>query len=108
MPQNQPVYDLTEEQARAELARLADALGKANIDYHGEDLPTVDDAVFDGWKRRNQEIEALFPALKRVDSPSDQVGARPKDGLARSGTASECCHWAMPLVLTTCKSLWRG
>ena len=83
MPQNQPVSHLTEKQARAELARLADVLGKANIDYHGEDLPTVDDAAFDGWKRRNQEIEALFPALKRVDSPSDQVGARPKDGFGK-------------------------
>ena len=83
MPQNQPVSDMTEEQARAELARLADALGQANIAYHGEDLPTLDDAAYDGWKRRNQEIEAHFPALKRADSPSDQVGAHPKDGFGK-------------------------
>ena len=83
MPQSRPVSDLTEDQAHSELERLAMALNKANSDYHGEDLPLLDDATFDRWKKRNYEIETLFPLLKRADSPSNQVGSRPKDGFGK-------------------------
>ncbi len=43
----------------------------------------MDDATFDRWKKRNYEIETLFPLLKRADSPSNQVGSRPKDGFGK-------------------------
>ncbi|MDJ0630339.1 MAG: NAD-dependent DNA ligase LigA [Rhodobacter sp.] len=66
---------LTEDQARAELARLADAIARANTAYHTEDAPEISDAEYDALKRRNAEIEAAFPHLKRRDSPSDRVGA---------------------------------
>ena len=62
-------------QAKAELARLADILNAANADYHTKDAPRLTDAEYDLLKRRNAEIEALFPDLKRDDSPSLQVGA---------------------------------
>ncbi len=74
---------LSEEQARAELARLARLLGAANIAYHSRDAPAMSDAEYDRLKRRNAAIEARFPALKRPDSPSDQVGARPAEGFAK-------------------------
>ena len=83
MPQSRPVSDLTEDQAHSELEWLAVALNKANSDYHGEDMPLLDDATFDRWKKRNCEIEMLFPSLKRADSPSNQVGSRPKDGFGK-------------------------
>ena len=83
MPHNLPVLDLTEEQAKRELTRLAMVLSKANINYHSEDSPELDDATFDSLKKRNHEIEARFPGLKRPDSTSDQVGAQPKDGFAK-------------------------
>ncbi|WP_210876954.1 NAD-dependent DNA ligase LigA [Roseovarius autotrophicus] len=78
------VERLTEAQARAELARLADVLARANAAYHVEDAPVMSDAAFDALKARNAAIEARFPALKRADSPSDQVGAAPAEGFAKT------------------------
>ena len=77
------VEALTEEEARAELARLAERLLQANAAYHGADAPEIDDATYDRLKRRNAAIEARFPALKRPDSPSDQVGAAPAEGFSK-------------------------
>ncbi|WP_424976155.1 NAD-dependent DNA ligase LigA [Dinoroseobacter sp. S124A] len=69
------VADLSAEEARAELARLAELLATANTAYHQDDAPEISDAEYDALKRRNAEIETRFPALKRADSPSDQIGA---------------------------------
>ena len=77
------VGDLTEAEARAELARLADAIAAANTAYHGLDAPEISDAEYDALKRRNAEIEARFPALKRADSPSDQIGAAVAEGFGK-------------------------
>ncbi|WP_339690869.1 NAD-dependent DNA ligase LigA [Celeribacter baekdonensis] len=74
---------LDEAQARAELARLADLLARANTAYHGEDAPVLDDSDYDALKRRNAEIETRFPYLKRIDSPSEQVGAAPSEGFGK-------------------------
>lgn len=83
MSQESAVDRLNETEARAELARLADLLAKANSAYHSEDAPVMDDAAYDALKRRNADIEARFPTLKRDDSPSDQVGATPSDGFGK-------------------------
>lgn len=77
------IADLTEDTARTELARLAELLGRANTLYHAQDAPELSDADYDSLKRRNAEIEARFPHLKREDSPSDQVGARAADGFSK-------------------------
>ena len=69
------VDQLTEAEARDELARLAQAILAANTAYHTLDAPEISDADYDALKRRNAAIEARFPRLKREDSPSDQVGA---------------------------------
>ena len=77
------VEALTKTQARDELARLAELLGQANLAYHTEDAPEISDAEYDALKRRNLEIEARFPDLKREDSPSEQVGAPLAEGFAK-------------------------
>ncbi|MGR3511553.1 MAG: NAD-dependent DNA ligase LigA [Paracoccaceae bacterium] len=77
------IAKLTEAEAAAELARLADALGAANTEYHGNDAPVLSDAEYDTLKRRNAAIEARFPKLKRADSPSEQVGAAPAEGFQK-------------------------
>ncbi|WP_336041889.1 NAD-dependent DNA ligase LigA [Pseudooceanicola nanhaiensis] len=78
-----PVGKLGEAEAREELARLAELLARANIAYHGADSPDISDAEYDALKRRNAEIEARFPALKRSDSPSEMVGSAPSEGFAK-------------------------
>lgn len=77
------VPELTEDEAREELARLAALLQRANTLYHAEDAPEISDAEYDSLKRRNAEIETHFPQLKRQDSPSEQVGARVSDGFSK-------------------------
>ncbi|PJE25961.1 DNA ligase (NAD+) [Pseudooceanicola antarcticus] len=77
------VEDLTEAQAEAELARLADLLGQANLAYHQADAPEIADSDYDRMKLRNKAIERKFPELKRADSPSDQVGAAPSEGFGK-------------------------
>ena len=83
MAQNLPVSDMTEDQAALELQRLALALAQANRAYHRDDNPSIDDATYDWFKLRNAQIEQKFPHLKRTDSPSDQVGAKPKEGFGK-------------------------
>lgn len=81
--ESKAVVDLTGDEARAELDRLARLLGEANLAYHSDDAPILSDADYDAAKRRNAEIEGRFPDLKRADSPSDQVGAAPSDGFGK-------------------------
>ena len=83
MSQTKAPSELTETEARTELARLARVIVAANTAYHAKDAPEISDAEYDALKRRNAEIEALFPHLKRDDSPSDQVGAAPSEGFSK-------------------------
>jgi DNA ligase (NAD+) len=74
---------MTEEEARLRLAELARAIAAANAAYHGQDAPEISDADYDALKRENTALEALFPHLKRADSPSDLVGAAPAEGFSK-------------------------
>ncbi|WP_420567211.1 NAD-dependent DNA ligase LigA [Thalassovita sp.] len=77
------VENLTEQEARDELARLARVIAAANTAYHTDDAPEISDAEFDALKARNNRIESLFPHLKRPDSPSDVVGAPTAEGFGK-------------------------
>lgn len=72
-----PVENLTETEAAEALAFLASELARHDALYHGQDAPEISDADYDALKRRNDAIEARFPALIREDSPSKKVGAAP-------------------------------
>jgi DNA ligase (NAD+) len=69
--------DLTQAQAKAELARLAAEIATHDKRYYQQDKPTVSDADYDALRERNAAIEKRFPALVRADSPSRRVGAAP-------------------------------
>ena len=69
--------NLTEEQAEAELKRLAKVLAEHDKRYYQDDAPSVSDAEYDALRQRNNAIEARFPELIRKDSPSRKVGAAP-------------------------------
>ncbi len=69
------VESLTESQAAAELARLADEIAAHDLRYHQNDAPSISDADYDGLKRLNSALEAHFPHLVRENSPSFRVGA---------------------------------
>ena len=81
--QNRAVNKLTLEEASTELARLADVLARANIDYHQKDAPFLSDSDYDALRIRNHEIEVRFPQMKRGDSPSEKIGAPLSEGFAK-------------------------
>src|SRR6266851_1789476 len=72
-----PVEGLTEEEARAELERLAAEILHHDQLYYAKDSPEISDAAYDELRRRNTAIEARFPELIRADSPSRRVGVAP-------------------------------
>ncbi|KFL28987.1 NAD-dependent DNA ligase LigA [Devosia riboflavina] len=78
-----PAADLTEDEARLELERLAAAIAAADIAYHQNDAPEITDATYDALVIRNAELEEAFPELVRPDSPTGRVGAAPAEGFAK-------------------------
>ncbi|AGB71639.1 MULTISPECIES: NAD-dependent DNA ligase LigA [Rhizobium] len=80
--EQKPVEDLSEEEAAAALAYLAAEIARNDALYHGKDAPEISDAEYDALKRRNDAIEARFPALIRADSSSRRVGAAPSETFA--------------------------
>ncbi|MFN0264283.1 NAD-dependent DNA ligase LigA [Tepidamorphus sp. 3E244] len=74
-----PVRKLDEAEAAIELERLATEIAGHDKRYYEKDAPTVTDAEYDRLRKRNTDIEARFPTLKRPDSPSDRVGAAPSE-----------------------------
>ncbi|MBA4804731.1 MAG: NAD-dependent DNA ligase LigA [Brevundimonas sp.] len=71
----QPVDQLSESEARAELDRLAALLRHHDALYYRHDAPEIPDAEYDALKRRALEIEDRFPDLTTAESPSQTVGA---------------------------------
>ncbi|MEI6485842.1 MAG: NAD-dependent DNA ligase LigA [Sphingomonadales bacterium] len=74
---------LTDTEAAAELARLAEIIAHHSEAYYSHDAPHISDADYDALVQRNAAIEAAFPHLVRSDSPSFRVGAKPAAGFAK-------------------------
>src|SRR5580658_2569106 len=77
------IENLTENDAAAELERLAAEIAHHDRLYHQQDAPEISDAEYDRLRRRNNEVEARFPELIRADSPSRRVGATPAAGFSK-------------------------
>jgi DNA ligase (NAD+) len=74
---------ISEADAANRLMRLAKLIARHNKLYHDNDAPEISDAEFDALVRENAELEAQFPQLVRLDSPSRAVGAAPSSSLAK-------------------------
>ena len=77
------VEALGEDEARAELARLAREIERHDDLYYNRDAPEIDDAEYDALRARNEAIEKRYPALRRADGPSSRVGAPPRSGFRK-------------------------
>lgn len=77
VPENTSLQD-----ARVEAEELTTRILEAKDAYYGRDTSVVDDATYDGWMHRLEEIERLHPELQGQDSPTQMVGAAQATGLA--------------------------
>jgi DNA ligase (NAD+) len=78
-----PVDDLTEKQAKAEHARLAEDIAAHDRRYYQDDAPTVSDAEYDALRRRYGAIESRFPQLRTLESLTQRVGVAPSARFAK-------------------------
>src|SRR6478752_4026089 len=78
-----PVEALSEKQAKAEHARLAEDIAAHDRRYYQEDAPTVSDAEYDRLRQRYAAIEARFPQLRTLESLTQRVGAAPSARFAK-------------------------
>ena len=62
-------------QAAKELERLAKLIAHHDYRYFTLANPEITDEQYDALRRQNQELEALFPDLRRMDSPSHRIGS---------------------------------
>ncbi len=89
----------------ARIEELRALITQAGVDYYVHDQPTVDDAVYDGWMRELEALEAAHPDLVTPDSPTQRVGApvatqfspvthrEPMLSLANARGADELVEW---------------
>src|SRR5882724_1297291 len=77
------VDDLIERQARAEHKRLADEIGRHDKLYHEKDAPEISDAAYDTLRQRLKAIEARFPQLVDMLSPTQRVAPTPTTAFAK-------------------------
>lgn len=64
-------------EAASRIAQLRAEIERHNHRYYVLDDPLVSDAEYDGLFRELQSLEAHYPALLTLDSPTQRVGAAP-------------------------------
>ena len=69
------INDLTLKQAENEHAGLVYNINEYNRLYYQEDISGISDAEYDLLFQRLLELEAIFPELSTIDSPSQRVGS---------------------------------
>ena len=74
--------------ARERHARLCHVLDEHNYRYYVLDAPTVSDAEYDALYREVVALEKQYPALAGPTSPTQRVGASPREGFVKVRHAS--------------------
>ena len=72
---------MDKEEARKQIQQLREDLIYHNYRYYVLDQPVISDAEYDRMFRRLEELEAQFPDLITPDSPTQRVGAPPREEL---------------------------
>lgn len=75
--------DLDAAQAKAELTRLSDLIGRYNTAYYTHDAPEVSDADYDAVRKRYDAILALHPEAEPAESAANSVGATPESAFGK-------------------------
>jgi DNA ligase (NAD+) len=72
---------MTRQQAKKRAEELRQEVEHHNYRYYVLDDPEISDARYDELKQELQEIEEQFPDLITPDSPTQRVGAKPREEL---------------------------
>ena len=72
---------LSREEAAAEIAELSEEIRRHDHLYYVEAAPEIADSAYDSLFRRLQALEAAHPDLLAPDSPTQRVGADPRESL---------------------------
>ena len=70
---------ITREEVKREIERLREEIRYHDYRYYVLNEPEISDAEYDRLMRRLQELEEMFPDLVTPDSPTQRVGAPPKE-----------------------------
>ncbi len=72
---------MDKQQAEKRAAELREQINYHNYRYYVLDDPVISDAEYDRMLAELQEIESAYPELLTPDSPTQRIGAPPKDEL---------------------------
>ncbi len=70
---------MTREEARKRIEELRELIARYDYHYYVLDQPLVSDAEYDALMRELRELEAQFPEFITPDSPTQRVGAPPRE-----------------------------
>lgn len=73
---------MSKKPTKKEVDDLRREIERHNYRYYVLDDPVVSDAEYDALMRQLTQIEEEYPDLRTGDSPTQKVGAAPKDGFA--------------------------
>ncbi|MEX0936195.1 MAG: NAD-dependent DNA ligase LigA [Gemmatimonadota bacterium] len=76
-----PPRDLSEDEAAGQVEALRREIQHHEYLYRVEGRPEISDAAFDRLFARLEALEEAFPGLRTEDSPTQRVGADPRDDL---------------------------
>jgi DNA ligase (NAD+) len=71
---------VTIEEARDMVEKLREEINYHNYRYYVLDDPVISDEEYDQMMNRLMELEKRFPELVTPDSPTQRIGAQPKEG----------------------------
>lgn len=74
---------MDKQQAQEKINALKELLNQYGYEYYVLDQPTVPDSEYDKKLNELLELEAEFPELLTVDSPSQRVGSKPLDAFQK-------------------------
>ncbi len=78
---SQAVAEMSKKDARRRLEKLRDTIEHHNYRYYVLDDPEISDSEYDELMEELKEIENRFPDLVTTDSPTQKVGAEPREEL---------------------------
>ncbi len=69
--------------AKGQVAKLREEIRHHEYQYHVLDAPEISDAAYDALMRELRALEARHPQLVTMDSPTQRVGGKPKEGFVK-------------------------